>query len=297
MKSLSFTDTPFLLPATEQGRKTMHEYILAAAPKTEYFPVGRSVAGRELTCYKIGYGGGRVTFFGTHHALESITANLLYTIVYILSCSDFCGFSFGIDPDLFLSLYTLYVVPCVNPDGVELRFRGYSTSPIASRFSHLRADFPLWQANERGVDLNHNYDCGFLEYKRIEVEGGITPGRTLYSGEYPESEPESRAVASLVRVLSPSAVVSLHTQGEEIFYSPAAAHRTAVRLAALTGYTLSQPTGTAAYGGLCDYTGGVLGIPSFTLELGRGTNPLPESALPYIFPRVAHALLRLPTLI
>lgn len=295
--TLSFDNTPFLLPATDSGRATMHEYILGAAPATEFFTVGRSIAGRELVCYKIGHGGGRVAFFGAHHALESITANLLYAFVYILSAPNCRRFFTSIDRDLLLSLYTFYVLPCVNPDGVELRYRGFSTSPIAPRFAHLSPDFPMWQANERGVDLNHNYDYGFAEYKRIEAERGITAGPTLYSGEYPESEPESRAVANLVRVLAPRAVVSLHTQGEEVFYSPGSAHRPASRLAALTGYTLSHPMGTAAYGGLCDYTGGVLGIPSFTLELGRGTNPLPEHSLSFIFDRVAPALYRLPTLI
>ena len=24
----------------------------------------------------------------------------------------------------------------------------------------------IWKANARGVDLNHNYDCGFFEYKK-----------------------------------------------------------------------------------------------------------------------------------
>ena len=52
-------------------------------------------------------------------------------------------------------------------------------------------DFTHWQANARGVDLNHNYDAGFLEYKQIEAEQGILGGGpTRYSGECPESEPE-----------------------------------------------------------------------------------------------------------
>jgi g-D-glutamyl-meso-diaminopimelate peptidase len=159
-------------------------------------------------------------------------------------------------------------------------------------------DFSTWQANARGVDLNHNYDAGFEEYKRIEKEMGIVPGPSLFSGESPESEPEVRGVANLVRTLVPYAVVSLHTQGEEIYAYPRTKRqdRVAERLAELTGYKVAVADGTAGYGGLCDYTG-ALGIPSFTLELGRGTNPLSETELIKIFPRVADAIAILPTLL
>ena len=159
-------------------------------------------------------------------------------------------------------------------------------------------DFSMWQANARGVDLNHNYDSGFLEYKRLEREEGIGAGPSLYSGEYPESEPETRGTANLIRTLSPAAVISLHTQGEEIYYQPKDRKmaRRAERLAGLCGYSVGTPAGTAAYGGLCDYTGS-LGIPSFTLELGKGVNPLSESDVPAIFARVGEALALLPTLL
>ena len=154
-----------------------------------------------------------------------------------------------------------------------------------------------WQANGRGVDLNHNYEYGFAEYKRIEYSRGITAGKTLFSGEYPESEPESRLAANLVRILNPNAVVSLHSQGEEIYFAPSAAHRPAMNLARLTGYNVSVPSDTAAYGGLCDYTGYTLGIPSFTIEIGRGKNPLSESLLPSILKRIIPALLCVPRLV
>ena len=37
-------------------------------------------------------------------------------------------------------------------------------------------DFTRWQANVRGVDLNHNYDAGFDAYKQLEPSLGITGG-------------------------------------------------------------------------------------------------------------------------
>ena len=154
----------------------------------------------------------------------------------------------------------------------------------------------MWQANARGVDLNHNYDYRFSEYKRIEEERDISAGPTLYSGEYPESEPETRCVANLVRTVAPRAVVSLHAQGEEIYAFPHTKRvkRIAGRLAGMCGYSLSVPDGTASYGGLSDYSGS-LGIPSFTFEVGKGKNPLPESLISEVFIRVRDAIALLPT--
>ena len=68
----------------------------------------------------------------------------------------------------------------------------------------------------------------------------------------------------------------------------------ATRLATPVGYSVSVPTGHSAYGGLCDYTGEILGIPSFTVELGRGKNPLPSEALPPITEVVKRLILTLP---
>ena len=84
----------------------------------------------------------------------------------------------------------------------------------------------------------------------------------------------------------------------EIYAFPDSAkgQRIGQRLAALTGYELSRPASTAAYTGLCDYTSS-MGIPSFTIELGKGVNPLPESDIPEIFGRVGDAMVILPTLL
>ncbi|MBQ2793889.1 MAG: hypothetical protein IKL79_02550 [Clostridia bacterium] len=289
-----FEGTPFLLPADGHNRALMHSAV-ASLHGVEHITLGYSIRRRPIDMYKFGKGRGRVVFFGTHHALESITANILYTFVYTLNGGERLDLYDGEVPELYTSLYTYYVVPCLNPDGVEIRFSGDKLSPIFPRVAKMAdGDFSSWQANARGVDLNHNYEYGFAEYKAVEAARGIRAGVSLYSGEYPESEPESRLAANLVRILKPRAVVSLHTQGEEIFYAPTDACRAARALGRICGYSVGLPTDTALYGGLCDYTGYALSIPSFTLEIGRGKNPLPESDVPAALKRVGPALLTLP---
>ena len=263
-------DDIFLLPADEAGRRKMAEYIERKHGGACSVTVGKSILSRPIQAYRIGMGKRYICLVAAHHALESITTNVLYLLVDTLLEKHQGGSVNGIDCKLLLSKYSFIILPCVNPDGIELRYRGVGCSPLSSRQMRMSGgDLSSWQANGRGVDLNHNYDYRFTEYKAIEAERRITAGATLFSGEYPESEPESRAVANLVRTLSPLAVVSLHAQGEEIFAYPRTAKvgRIADRLAALTGYTVGTASDTAAYGGLCDYTGS-LGIPSFTYEVG-----------------------------
>ena len=289
----------FLLPADSQGRELMEAEMLLHSDGSLGIQVGKSILGAPIKAYAIGRGRRVILLVGAHHGAEHITANILYATADTLLTE--CGSILGIELSNLLEKFCFFTVPVLNPDGVELSLHGPAPSPLEARQKAMcpDGDFTIWQANARGVDLNHNYDAGFAEYKRIEREEGIAPGRTKYSGEYPESEPESRCAAGLVRALSPEAVVSLHTQGEEIFFSPREDGRCvhiAESLSRITGYRLSQPSGTAAYGGLCDYTGS-LGIPSFTIECGRGENPLSVSEISGIFARILPAIVCLPTLL
>ena len=298
-EEIVITDKIFTLPADADGRQKMEEWIDEKHGIKDTSVIARSILSREIKAFFIGSGKRYITLFATHHALESITANLAYMLIDTLLEAEEKGRIYGIDCKLLLSKYRFVIVPCVNLDGVELRYHGAGRTPLYERLMRMSgADFSTWQANARGVDLNHNYDFGFVEYKLIEKERGIVAGASLYSGEYPESEPETKGVATLIRTFDPVAVVSLHSQGEEIFSFPSTPRvkRIARRISEMTGYALSTPTGTASYTGLCDYTAS-LGIPSFTLEVGRGTNPLPEMSAPDIFPRIAEALITLPTLL
>ena len=110
---------------------------------------------------------------------------------------------------------TMYIIPMLNPDGIDLvAGKIPESSPY---YQKLRALFPdldfatTWQANINGVDLNHNYNAGF-----DPILPGPAPSR--YGGPYPESEPESRALAQLTRELDPALVIAYHSQGQEIYY-------------------------------------------------------------------------------
>ena len=290
----------FLHPTNEK-RKEIRAYFDENFPSVSRMRLGRSILGEDIDMYRLGHGRKNVLYVGAHHGSEHITASLLYYFLDFVRGSGQQISSF--DKELYFNSFTIFVIPMLNPDGCELSMCGAYENPLSARQARMAQTseedvFLHWQANSRGVDLNHNYSTGFAEYKKIEHERGIRPGRSLYSGEYPESEPESRALASLARSVDFSLVVSLHSQGEVIYSFPentASAPLSAAER--ILGYRREPPCDTACYGGFCDYTAGELGIPSLTLEVGHGENPLPDTEYYKIRERMALALVTFPTVL
>lgn len=306
MRQSISTDTPF-----DHARLTAAlEHLAASYPFVEHTYLGTSILGRGIPLIKLGTGRRSVLYVGAHHGMEWITSALLVQFL-----EDFCDAyahgrqTCGIFPAELCRLCTLYVLPMLNPDGVEYQIHGVAEeNPLYERLLEMNGgstDFSRWQANARGVDLNHNYNAGFTEYKRLEEENGIACGApTRYSGLSPESEPEVSLLCNFIRFHRASlcGLMTLHTQGEEIFFRsggvtlPKSAH-TARTLAAMTGYRPSDAEGLASYGGLTDWCVRELGLPSFTIECGKGQNPLPFSDLSSIYTRLRRALFAFPRLV
>lgn len=277
---------------------TMKTALMRLCAENEYFSFGtlaQSVLGHDIPTVTVGKGKKAVLFVGAHHGSEWMTAWLLLRFLFDLAArlrTD--GTVGGVRQRVIFESRRLCVIPMLNPDGVLLSQTGVADDCIlADRLVRMNGgshDFTHWQANARGVDLNHNYDAGFFDYKRMEAELGIGGGcDSRYSGLYPESEPESRALANLARVLPLVFSVSLHSQGEEIFAS-SRAHDRARILCRLSDYRLSSPVGSAAFGGFTDYVGSVLSVPSVTVECGKGKNPLPTSMFVGVYLRLRRAL-------
>ena len=189
---------------------------------------------------------------------------------------------------------TIYIVPMVNPDGVDLVLNGLSEdNPYYSdliSWNRGSSDFSQnWQANIRGVDLNHNYNAAWEESKEAEAALGITgPGPTRYSGPSPESEPESRAIADFTRSKNFRLVLAYHTQGKVIYWdflnlAPPEALTIGNALSRASGYLLDETQGIASYAGYKDWFIKDYRRPGYTVEAGLGKNPLPISQFDTIY--------------
>lgn len=269
--------------------------------------IGKSILGKTIPIITFGRGQKNVIYIGGHHGMEWITCALLMKYVVNLAHEYKNGTRiFDISTKILFESRKIHIVPMLNPDGIGYAIHGISNDNILmDRLIKMNgdSDFSHWQANARGVDLNHNYNAGFKEYKLIEKNLNIYGGcKTKYSGEYPESEPETRSLCNFVRWEKPSLAVTLHTQGEEIYYTSGEklcddSLILAKTISRLTGYKISLPSGSAKYGGFTDWFIEEFNRPSFTLECGLGENPLPFSDLDTIYYRIRKALFTIPVLI
>ena len=266
----------------------------------ELQPVGRSVLGRDIYGVLIGGGHERVLYAAAFHGQEWMTS-----LVLLRLCEDICGALDGdgrlVDMDFRRAIAgrCLVFIPQVNPDGVDIALRG---STAAGRFAPMVAekggDTPgLWQANARGVDLNHNFDAGREALQEMERARGIDgPSPRQWCGEAAESEPETQALTALCRRGNFRHVLALHSQGEEIYWqygdrTPPYARLMANILASASGYAVAQPEGLASHGGFKDWFIQQTGRPAFTIELGRGQNPLPLEDFEALYAKAREMLL------
>lgn len=290
-----FLSPPDYASTAEQCRK-----IKADCPEVKLFPIGKSFLGRKIYALAIGNCQNAVLFAGAFHGQEWLTCSLLLRFF-----RDFAKAAAGNKPLLDLNLGPalkergFICVPMVNPDGVEIALNGPETAGYLSAFvEKIQKENPKkWQANARGVDLNHNYDAGFSTLRRLEKEQGIdAPAPTQYGGRHPHSEPETAAMVNLCKAFNVKKVFAFHSQGEEIFYeygvhTPPASQLIAKLMASACGYRLVQNGGLASHGGFKDWFIDKMHRPGFTIEIGRGENPLPIEDLEPIYARLLEAML------
>ena len=271
-----------------QGLKARYPFLQVGS-------AGKSVLGRDLTYIRIGTGPREVFYNGAHHSLEWITSPVLMKFVEDFARAYALGTNLrGFNPRAIASQASIYVLPMVNPDGVDLVLNGLQRdNPYYNdliRWNNGSTDFSQnWQANIHGVDLNHNYDAGWEISKELEAEYGITgPGPTRYGGPAPESEPESKAVADFTRSHNFRLVMAYHSQGELIYWTfqnlaPPEARTIGQQLSRISGYTLDETAGIASYAGYKDWFIQEYRRPGYTIEVGRGKNPLPISQFNTIY--------------
>lgn len=232
--------------------------------------LGQSVEGRMIPYVKVGNCPPVLLVVGGFHAREHVTVPLVLELIRPTR--------YG----------TVYYVPCLNVDGVELCVNGLS-SVSAARRKFLKdlnggsEDFSLWKANVNGVDLNLNYPSGFGK-----GEGNLfAPAPQGFVGPCPLSEPESMSLAAFTADVRAEAVISFHSKGEVIYwrYGQKGARlrrdrSLARRLSKVSGYRLGESS--KSHGGFKDWCVECLKIPAYTVEVGaeEWAHPVEHRHLP-----------------
>lgn len=266
-----------------QTRKEMIKKLCKKYNFVKHFYAGKSVCGRCIDVLHIGNTKNRVLYCGGFHGSEYLT--ILALLKFFEECADAVhndtytdGYKIGDS----LKIRGLTIVPCVNPDGTEIAING---SESANRYRPLVEkvcdNTNKWQANARGVDINHNFNAGWSRLKRLELSRNIVhPAPTRFGGNSPESEPETKALTRLCRTIDFERALALHSQGREIYCSygkntPVLSFRLASMFSEVSGYNIGFPEEIATGGGFKDWFIEKFRKPALTIEMGLGENPLP----------------------
>ncbi len=183
--------------------------------------------------------------------------------------------------------YEIYLVPMVNPDGVN----------------HVWTVDNYWRKNRRnngggryGVDLNRNFEflwgaCG----------ASSNTGSSIYKGPSALSEPETRTMDALGQFIRPEIYLDIHSSGREVLftYAPCANLTTTMRnfinayvndLRAPMNFATRAPS---ASGEAPEHHWGKSGAISFLTEIGTSFQPAFSSTVAEearVWPGISRAL-------
>ena len=273
------------------------EKIAEAYPVCSSRSIGTTAFGREIEALSIGSGDRTVLFTAAHHANEWITAPVLLKFLEELAAADEAqGTLFGVPTKTILNAATIFAVPMVNPDGVDLVTGAIETSvPEYEKARQFAENYPAipfpegWKANLLGVDLNLQYPAGWLKARDIKFSQGYTrPGPRDFVGRAPLNQREAIALARYTLRVDPALVIALHTQGKAIYWKfqeefVAGAQELGAEFARLSGYALEDTPYNSSFAGYKDWFIKVWRRPGYTVECGSGQNPLPLSQFEEIY--------------
>lgn len=237
--------------------------------------IGESLEGRNIYALKISdnvhsdESEAEVIFIGCHHAREWISVEIPYLLAkYLLE-------NYASDPQVqnLVDQSEIWIVPLLNPDGLEYSIHFYR----------------YWRKNRRdnedgsvGIDLNRNYG---YQWGIDNIGSSPYTFSDTYRGPSAFSEPETQAIRDLFAQRNFTALISYHSYSQVILYpwgytdQPSAddllleqmATDMSAQIQAVNGniYGFMQ-AGEGFYltnGDTTDWSYGVYGIPSFTIEL------------------------------
>ncbi|RZT22378.1 M14 family metallopeptidase [Fictibacillus sp. BK138] len=257
------------------------DHLMETYPFIKKQTIGHSVQGKPIDMLIIGKGKKKVHINGSFHGNEWITSAILMKFIneYARALTVEESLSDVSSLDLYKNT-TLFAVPMVDPDGVDLVLHGppkdAEIKDFVLKLNKGKKDFSSWKANIRGVDLNNQFPARWeLEQPRKPKQ----PAPRDYPGKAPLSEPEAIVMAQAAQKYDFDRVVALHTQGKELYWGfegeepmPESQH-IAEEFERVSGYKAIRYVDS--YAGYKDWFIQEFRRPGFTIELGLGVNPLP----------------------
>ena len=278
----AFKDFPTADAAYHNYKETtdlLNSIVSKNSDITSLTSIGKTIEGRDIWCLRINTTakGSKdstkpgAVYIGNHHAREHLSNEVpLLFAVWLMDNRN--------TPDVkkYLDTLDIYIIPMLNPDGVEYDIKTGS-------YKWQRKNMRVNSDKSVGVDLNRNYDSWF------GGEGtSHTPSADTYCGPSAFSEPESIAIKKFVQARKNlKTLMSYHSYASSILYPYGGSDadvpgkdkdvfiKMADQMASLTGYTAEKSSAMyIATGDACDWAYDAGKIFAFTTELeGNGFYP------------------------
>lgn len=259
----------------------------------QIWSMAKTVDGRDVYAISLSPGktgpGKQIMINGGIHAREYITSQLVMKELVQL-VRDYAGDQEyqGVSCRDLLAQTGIIFIPMLNPDGIVISQFGpdalhYET--VRENVKNISAEeggtsieyYRRWKSNADGVDLNRQFDADWNSYDDHVGH----PSADHYKGTAPECEPESKAVADLIRENCFRLTITYHAQGQVIYWyykQTGQLEETTKHFAdiasTLTGYTLDSDYQNLDPAGLKDWAVYKMGTPSITIEVGTGSCPV-----------------------
>ena len=285
------------VPITSAANDAMILALVRQFPFLRSEVIGATAFQRQLRTLVIGNGPRKVFYSAAHHANEWITSLVLLKYAQELARAYRDGGSIaGYDAKEIFDTATIYLLPMVDPDGVDLVTGAIAPGSVSYEAARRLAEnypaipFPNgWKANLLGVDLNLNYPARWLTARDIKFSQGFTrPGPRDYVGRAPLNQLETRSLAEYTRLLDPALVLAYHSQGKEIYWQfdgifVPGAEDLGRAFAEASGYALADTPYASSFAGYKDWFIQEFRRPGYTVEVGLGENPLPLTQFDEIY--------------
>jgi len=192
------------VPITSESCDRMIQQLVSTYPFCRTELLGNTAFQRPLRTLVIGNGPRKVLYTAAHHANEWITALVL--LKYAENLAQALASSSEIynrPAQEIADAATIYMLPMVDPDGVDLVTGVIQPGDIQYQLAaRIAQDYPQipfpdgWKANLLGTDLNLNYPAGWLMAREIKFSQGYrSPAPRDYVGRAPLNQLETKTLA------------------------------------------------------------------------------------------------------
>ncbi len=257
--------------------KRIIEDLIREYPFLNIRIIGRTAVGRSIFALSVGNTKNCRVYVGSVRGNDGLSGLILLLFIERLSYAVKNNRSLAsVNIRKALALSGVTVIPCLNPDGREIFLYGAKGAGRMGSFvsSFFNKDVPEWISNAMGVDINLNFMSGI-------GESSASPGPSLFCGDYPESETETKSFTRFCRLKKFRQCLELYAGEREIFYrSDEGEPVSSPMMAKILSCSASLPVNcgkNTEHSGISDWFIKEFHRPSFSMGTGGNTERLYET--------------------